>query len=457
MLHKTLIKLNHKNVFKILPVRSSALFINGSKATENFAFIVPHVDFPNIIKNKDMLQTMINKRKSNFDLLKLENLLEVYNDLRNLKLQQENSKLKLSKELSELLKLKNEGNEVEKFKIQISLIKENIKNLKSPLWSAEEAAMVEALNVPNLLHKLTPDHENNVIFQHQSPPRSKKDHNVVGNEKNLIKYIQNTHPSVYLLGDAALFELGVKFYFSDYLKRSNYIQFSNPDFVKSLVVEGCGVDHTDPTSTFILQHNDDTAFNKDKRLHLTGAGSLYSFLAYHAKNVIYSKVLPLKYFSLGRQYTPSTGKEENYSLFNLSQSSAVQIFGVARDNNELDELLHETLCMVRTLFNELDYHYRLSYVAADKIHMWESLRVSIEMYSTSLKKYIEIGHLSLIGDFMSKRLLFTYTDNKEAKFPHVLSGTILNVPKFLGCVLEQDEEFTIPDVFRVENWSNKKI
>ncbi|XP_047518186.1 serine--tRNA synthetase-like protein Slimp [Pieris napi] len=456
MLHKTLIKFNSKNVFKILPVRFSALFINGSKATENFAFIVPHVDFPNLMKNKDMLQTMIIKRKSNYDLHKLENLWEVYNDLRNLKLQQEKSKSKLSKELSELLKLKNEGNEVEKFKIQINLIKENIKNLKSPLWSAEEAAMVEALNVPNLLHKLTPDQENNVIFQHKSPPSTTKNHNVVGKQKNLFKYVQNTHTLVYLLGDAALFELGSKFYFSDFLKRSKYIQFSNPDFVKSLVVEGCGVDHTDPTSTFILHHNDDTAFNKDKRLHLTGAGSLYSFLAYHTKNVIYGKVLPLKYFSLGRQYTP-TGKEENHSLFNLSQSSAVQIFGVARDNNELDELLEEILCMVKTLFNELDYHYRLSYVAADKIHVWESLRVSIEMYSTSLKKYIEIGHLSLIGDFMSKRLLFTYTDNKEAKFPHILSGTILNIPKFLGCVLEQDEEFSIPDVFRVENWPKKVI
>ncbi|XP_022115095.2 serine--tRNA synthetase-like protein Slimp [Pieris rapae] len=457
MLHKALIKFNNKNVFKILPVRSSALFINGSKATENFAFIVPHVDFQNLMKDKDMLQTMIIKRKSNFDIQKLENLWEVYNDLRTLKLQQENTKSKLSKELLELLKLKKEGNEVEKFKIQINLIKENIKNLKSPLWSAEEAAMVEALKVPNLLHKLTPDHEKNVIFQHKSPPSTKKDHNVVGKQKNLIKYLENTHTSVYLLGDAALFELGVKFYFSDYLKRSNYMQFSNPDFVKSLVVEGCGVDHTDPTSTFILHHHDDTAFNKDKRLHLTGAGSLYSFMAYHTKHVMYSKVLPLKYFSLGRQYTPSTSKEENHSLFNLSQSSAVQIFEVARDNNELDELLQETLCMAKTLFNELGYHYRLSYVAADKLHVWESLRVAIEMYSTSQKKYIEIGHLSLIGDFMSKRLLFTYTDNKEAKFPHILSGTILNIPKFLGCVLEQDNEFSIPDVFRVENWSNKII
>lgn len=438
------------NICQIYPIRTSALFINGPKATENYIFIVPHIDFPERFKEKDILHSMISKRKSNFDIQKLENLWSVYADLLNLKLQEESRKSKLSKELSEILVLKKEGNDVEKLKIQINLIKDNLRNLKNPLWSAEEAAKVEALSLPNLLHKLTPDSQNKVIVDYKILPQNEKNHYLIGTEKNLITFIKNNN--YYLIGDAALFELGAKFYFSDYLKRNNFVQFSNPDFVKSLIVEGCGIDHTDPKLTFILHHNDNTVINEDKRLHLTGAGSLCSFLAYHAKNVIYSKVLPLKYFSIGRQYTPSTG---NHNLFNVSQSSVVQLFGVAKDKDESDKILNEVVEMIKLIYNNLNYHYKLSYVPADKLYKWESLRISIEMYSASLNKSVEIGHVSLSGDFISKRLMFTYTENRQAKFPHILSGTVLNVPKFLGCILEQDEEFSIPETFKIDNWAQQ--
>ncbi|CAK1541752.1 unnamed protein product [Leptosia nina] len=421
-------------------LRCSALFINGSKASENYAFLVPHVDFPEQLQHKDVLQNMLQKRQYKYDLDKLENLWAMYEDLKSLKLEQEHRKSQLTEQFLNLNK-ENASDSMEKLKIKVQLIKENLKNLKVPLWSAEEAAMVEALKLPNLLHSLTPEGENKVIYEYKTCPTAQKNHYTIGIERNLLCFLRNnTH---YLKGDAAVFELGVKFYFSEFLRKNNFVQFSNPDFVKSLVVEGCGFDHANPGTTFILEHTDNTTVHQDKRLHLTGAGSLCTFLAYHAKNVIYSKVLPLKYFSMGRQYVPS--KRDN-SLFDVSQSSVVQLFAVSKNNEELEEILNEIVDIVKQLYNTFDHHYRLCYVAAHKLHMSESLRVGIEMYSTSLNSYVEVGHISLSGDFFSKRLMFKYTDNKEHKYPHILSGTILNVSKLLGCVLEQDQEFSVPDV-----------
>lgn len=429
-------------------VRNSALFINGVKATETFVYVTPHVEFPEQIKNKNIIQEHLVKRKSNIDLHRIENLWTVYQELKKRKHEFETKKDEISKELGKVIKTKPDSDLTKQLQIQISLVKDNIRKLKSPLYSAEEAAMVEALKLPNALHFLTPN-ENKIIFTYSTPPTCKKDHLKIGTDLNIIKFKKNEN--YYLKGDAALFELGAKFYFNKTLKKNNFVQFSNPDFVKSVIVEGCGEDHTDPDKSFILHHNDESKANVDNRLHLTGGGSLTSYFAYLAKNVIPPKAFPLKYFSMGRQYVPAPSEED--SLFHVSQSSVVQLFGAMKNETDLDIALQELINILKETYSQFGYHFRLSYASADKLAMWESLRVIVEMYSSSLNSYVEIANVSASGDFISKRLMLTYIENKQTKFPHVISGTILNVPKLLGCVLEQDCEFSVPKQFRVENWS----
>ncbi|XP_047999394.1 serine--tRNA synthetase-like protein Slimp [Leguminivora glycinivorella] len=311
--------------------------------------------------------------------------------------------------------------------------------------------MLEVLKLPNTLHEKTPLKEYQVIHSHSSTPNNNKDHLKIGREKNLINFKKNEN--YYLTGDAAIFELGAKFYFNNVLRNSNFIQFSNPDFVKSVIVEGCGEDHTDPDATFILHHNEDTKVNPDSRLHLTGGASLCSFFAYHAKNVLFAKSLPLNYFSMGRQYIPSPTEEDN--LFHVSQASVVQIFNVTKGSKECDVSRGRIIEILKDAYTKLGYHYRIVLVPAHELALWESLRVVIEMYSSSMKKYVNVAEISVSGDFISKRLMLTYTENKESKFPHIISGTVLNVPKLLACAIEQDSEFSIPDMFKIENWSMK--
>lgn len=449
MLHKLPLKVIKHAVGRTQSVRHSALFINGAKATETFTYIKPHIDYPEQIKNKDLVQENLAKRNSSIDLSKIESLWSIYEELKQCKLDYDKKKNELGKELGKIINTEPDSDEATKYKLQINLIKDNIRKLKEPLWSAEEAAIIEVLKLPNTLHPLTPKIENEVLYIYQTPPQSKKDHIKIGHKLNLFNFKKNEH--YYLRGDAAIFELGAKFYFNNILRRNKFIQFSNPDFVKSVIVEGCGQDHTNPDATFILHHNDDCNVNVDSRLHLTGGASLTSFLAYHAKNVLPPKAFPLKYFTMGRQYIPAPSDED--CLLHVSQSSVIQFFGATKTNSELDELLHEVINIVKLTYCELNYHYRLSILPANKLHMWESLRVVVEMFSTSLNSYVEIASISVSGDFISKRLLFTYMDSKESRFPHIISGTILNVPKLFGCVLEQDGEFSLPEQFRVENWT----
>lgn len=448
MLRKLPLKLINHAVDCTQSVRHSALFINGTKATETFTYIKPHIDYPNKILNKDLIQENLAKRNSNIDLSKVESLWSVYEELKQCKFDYDKKKNELGKELGKIINTEPNSDVATKYKLQINLIKDNIRKLKEPLWSAEEAAVVEVLKLPNTLHHLTPK-ESKVLYTHQTPPKSKKDHLIIGHNLNLVNFKKNEH--YYLRGDAAIFELGAKFHFNNILRKNKFVQFSNTDFVKSVIVEGCGLDHTNPDATFILHHNDDCNVNVDNRLHLTGGASLSSFLAYHAKNVIQPKAFPLRYFTMGRQYIPAPSDED--SLLHVSQSSVIHFFGATKTNSELDVLLHEVIDILKSVYHELNFHYRLCISPANKLHMWESLRVVVEMFSTSQNNYVEIANISVSGDFISKRLLFTYMENKASHFPHIISGTILNVPKFIGCVLEQDEEFSVPEQFRVENWT----
>lgn len=429
-------------------VRHSALFINGTKAIETFTYIKPHIDYSERIINKDLIQENLAKRNSNVDLSKMESLWSVYEELTQRKLDYDKKKTELGKELGKIINVEPDSDVATKYKLQIDLLKDNIRKLKEPLWSAEEAAVVEILKLPNTLHHLTPK-DTEVLYTRQTPPNSKKDHLKIGHHLNLLNFKNNEH--YYLQGDAAIFELGAKFHFNNILRRNKFVQFSNTDFVKSVIVEGCGLDHTNRDATFILNDNDDCKVNVDNRLHLTGGASLSSFLAYHAKNVIQPKAFPLKYFTMGQQYIPTPS--DKHCLLHVTQSSVIQFFGATKTNSELDVLLQEVIHILKSAYRELNYHYRLCILPANKLHMWESLRVVVEMFSTSLNDYVEIANVSVSGDFISKRLLFTFMENKKSCFPHIISGTILNVPKFIGCVLEQDEEFSVPQQFRVENWT----
>ncbi|CAG9791560.1 unnamed protein product [Diatraea saccharalis] len=410
---------------------------------------IPNKYFNECFEKIDLVREELRKRKCKIDLNKIQNLWSIYQELELVKSNYDREREEISKQLSKLIKSEPDSETTNKLKIQNKLIKDNLRKLKVPLWSAEEAAILEYLKLPNALHSTTPDSVNNVFFTHLSPPRSKKDHLKIAKDLNIMNFKKNEN--YYLIGDAAIFELGAKFYMNSMLRKSNFVQFSNPDFVKSVVVEGCGLDHTDPDSTFILHHNDDTKLNINNRLHLTGGGSLFSFMAYYTKNILYPKVLPLKVFTMGRQYVPSPSNED--SLFHVSQSSVVELFSATRTAQEMEELFSEMIQLLKLSYSQLGYHFQMSFLSADKLNTWESSRVIVEMYSTSLDSYVEIANISLSGDFISKRLMFTYVDNKQTQFPHIISGTMLNVPKLLACVLEQDEEFELPTQFQVKNWS----
>ncbi|XP_019870030.2 serine--tRNA synthetase-like protein Slimp [Aethina tumida] len=427
MFHRQLLKVPAVCGFRSF---SSALYITGDKADKHFAVLTPYVDFGKILENREKFVNNLKSRSVNIDLDKVVEKWEFFQDIDNKRKQLEATRSKIGNHISKLLKTDGNKEELEKWKLQSKLVKDDLKNLKDMYYNVEENVFLQILSLPNELHENTPINNEVLIHEKNKKPDNKTDSHI-----NLSKSINYINPyNCYLTADCALFEISALNYLRKHLQKSKFTQFSSPDFSRSVVVEGAGKNFENAQSVLTIEEPHEK-FNSLSRLHLTGGAALESFLAYFTKHLVDLNKFPLQYFSVGRKYQPFDDKW-NGGLFNLAQDSALSMFMGYMDGE--GDLLKNIQNVIIDFYDSLNYHYKLVIIPAKDLHFTESLRLSIQMYSNNLQRYIEVGNISLNGDYFSKRLLFTTTINKERAFPNVISGTLLNVQKFLGCAIENN-------------------
>ncbi|XP_030747205.1 serine--tRNA synthetase-like protein Slimp isoform X1 [Sitophilus oryzae] len=414
---------------------SSALYITGDKAQKSFSALTPVVDFDTQLKKKSELQRNIALRKLQIDIDKVEERWKFFKDIEYQKNILEQTKSKIGQSLYELTKQNKENkvdDEIEKLRLHLKVIKEDLKNIKEVSYSIEEGANLQVLDLPNDLHSKTPTDSELELFRYlEKIDIGTESHINIGEHKNYLKFINPM--SVFLKSDASLFEFGVQNYFVNELLHFNYVEFSNSDFVKSIVVEGCGTNPYDNSEVLTLETIHCVTSDDINRLHLVGASSLYSFMAYFTKHMVQKSLFPLKLFCVGRKYQTV---EENTSktLFNLNQSSNIEIFIANTETFNLEHIVNDVV----TLYKQLGYHFRVVLKPAYDLKKAESLRISIQMFSNHLGSYVEVGYVSFYEDYISKRLLFNYTQSNERKYPFIAGGSLINIHKFLGCVLENN-------------------
>ncbi|XP_043267619.1 serine--tRNA synthetase-like protein Slimp [Venturia canescens] len=432
---------------------TSALFIPGNKANKTFALLSPHLDFDKRFEDLEKLRKELELRGTKIDADELAKTWQFYRYIDTNRWALEHKRNEIAQSMKRLKKKKILSSEEEKEKIQLitqgKVLKQELRIVKEALWEMEENVVVRALKLPNELHERTPPASPvilNQVGEKQEPEASEiKSHLAVGSSLGLIDY--KNPLSCYLCDEAALFELAALSYAGKYLTEAEMIRVAGTDFAYSLLVEAAGFDHQDPLQTFLLRMNEEHDPDNCNRLHLVGGATLISFLAMHTKQLINPSHLPVRYFATGRQYVPHAEGTATNGLFTICQSSVVHAFALVQDplSPEYMAQFELILATVTSLYNNLQVHYRTVMRSANELKPWESLRVSYEMWSPHLQEYVEIGHVSLCGRYLSKRLLIAYQTPTGRDFPAIISGTVLSVPRLLACLLEQDpKQFRIP-------------
>lgn len=417
-------------IHNIIRRNVSALYITGDKASQNYAVLRPYLDLKAKLNNKQKLEQNIKHRKMNIDFDEMQLLWSTYQDVTRKKRELEQKRKEIVDSIR-MVDAKGDGSEalIRKFKIEGAMARNDLKTLKENSYALEDTFIHKFLDLPNDLHDRTPLEANRIYFSHSV----QRNDNDAENHLNKVDYVEYHDPLCYYLkGDAANCDQYLQLDCMKMFRSFGFIPFSNPDFVRSVLAEGAGVNVNE-----LVTIVEEDLENKLNLLHLAGSGSMLSFLGFLSKLLIYKNYLPLKFVSSGKSFsTLDTSSMEN-GLYTARQRTNVQLFGMSIDESESLQQFDETLQQMIDLYKRLDKSFRVSYVIGDQLTQAENMRAVFEIYSPHQKCFVSIGHLSSYSNYISKRLLIAYKDDKQYKFPHLISGSIIDVTKFLAISLEE--------------------
>ncbi|KAL5012984.1 hypothetical protein ScPMuIL_011535 [Solemya velum] len=290
-------------------------------------------------------------------------------------------------------------------------------------------------------------------------PDGKIRHWDVGRERDWIKFSNVGSRAFYLKGELALLEQSLISFVSKMLEERGFFQLTCPEFLRSLVVEGCGGDFTDPDQIYRLQSGAGDSSSEMRHTkpgyHLRGLSPL-SFAAYLTKMNIDVTTLPQNYFAVGRSYVPvkSSQVERLPGLYGALQSVKAQLCGVCRDDEESWQTFQSFCSLLLELYGGLKLPLRVVRLPASALHTSEQLRHNLQIWAPAVSDYITVASVSLIGDYISRRLMIQYSTDtgtiKHGHFVQMVHAEVMDVTKLIAVLVEYgsitDQFFQMPDI-----------
>uniref|UniRef100_A0A1Y9H9F1 Aminoacyl-transfer RNA synthetases class-II family profile domain-containing protein n=1 Tax=Anopheles farauti TaxID=69004 RepID=A0A1Y9H9F1_9DIPT len=384
---------------------SSALYLTGDKAREQFAVLVPYLDFKHKLGDFERLKHNIRLRKYALDCDNLQRQWELYRDIEKRKKEIEQCRVELQKRIQQ----STCKEEQKKLKSRAILARDDLKILKERSYKVADAFIANNfLSIPNDLHERTPEERWKCIYEKPSPVRSISPAQAQPAETQFEEF---GTACLYMTGDSAWMDLRLPMRCSEMFRANNFILFSNPDFVRTFLVEAAMVNKE---SLFLVREENEPD-DKVNLLHLCGGGSLLSFLGYFTKLSVFPSALPLRLVASGKRYH-----------YESIQSNEMHVFGACKTSQEAEAMFDATVQIYKQFYDQLPLGYRIVQVAAPDLRPIESMRVDIELYDVQTQCYVKVAELGYFTDFLSKRIAFIYHEGKIQHFPHIVSGTVMS-------------------------------
>ena len=309
----------------------SALFVSGKAGTKQFAVFKPKIDLNWVRENSCTLEAVLTHRNSAISLSSLIEELEAYLELKEQVVEISSSIDELQHEISERKKSKLD---IQDTLTAFKPLKKQLTSLRDAMWVLEEDVVMEYIKLQNC-DKNSVLREKVYYFMTKGDDisdRVTRTHKELCEINNLAEFSSVSYSAYYLKNPLAQLELELTRYFTNTLLTNDYEMISNPDFVKSVMVEGCGGDFLDPVDSFNLRKYQDFGDRGScNAMHLAGGASLAPAVAFFARQLLNNPdMLPVSVFCSGRHYQPLTSG--NTDLVTCHQSQVVKhYFSIFRD------------------------------------------------------------------------------------------------------------------------------
>jgi len=412
----------------------SALFVNGRNASQQFAVVTPDTEFAWVKENKEILEKVYNERKCPIQIDRMITELDLYKDIK--KQVEERSKAKdiISQQIKET---KQKGGDLNV--VLLKRLKENKKSFKQQretLWDIEDNLIPKLLNLQNCDDKSK--FESKIHFTQSEElidTLPQRGHRKLAEMNDLIEFSNNSHTAFYLKHELARLELQLNRYLNSKLLEQGWEIFSNPDFSKSVVVEGSGEDFMDPSAIFSLKKYQDFGDRAScNAMHLPGGASLSPFLAYFARNILTNPhILPINAFCLGRVYSPQP--EDSSDLFNTQQSQGVQLFSVSNSQEDMEKQLEFMLNCIKDVLRVFP-NFTLTEQKLAECNSCNSRQYRVTMQGV---QPVEVGHVGVQGKYLSQRVMMVSQVDDEYLPLYTISAH-LNITRMLGVFIEMVQD-----------------
>ncbi|CAF3399146.1 unnamed protein product [Rotaria socialis] len=119
----------------------------------------------------------------------------------------------------------------------------------------------------------------------------------------------------------------------------------------------------------------------------------------------------------------SIEREHEYNL-NLKNSLTNKSPYRFKQTSSLDELFLELTRLMYNLYDKFRIPFRINNVSSGKLRSYESMRLDYELFLPSSNSYVSVGSISLIGDYLSRRLMIRHKKVKDEKNPNIKEESI---------------------------------
>ena len=350
-------------------------------------------------------------------------------------------------------------------------LRPKIKRCADRLVYLETEIVPELLAIPNILSDETPLYHNVTEYVSEGissrlNSNSKPHHELksLDSNENLFQFSAADRNNIFFNHDLALAETVLEDHIGVKLEKLGFLRQANPDFARAVCVEASSSLSTPKSSTDLSADCGSLSVNngqfpppsvsfgvteKTSPLMLVGGASISSFLGYYARATIrdVNKFLPQNLYTVGRLYEniPSNSNdgsldkdsdisvsERSESVFTSMQKSSISCFILDHKErlNFETETVRNLLSVLKNIYDDIGIHYRIIKLSPRNLGRHEKMAYSVQMKTCSNLSivdcteksdaktdfpYIEVGRISVCGDYISKRLLITYSRENYGK------------------------------------------
>ncbi len=338
-------------------------------------------------------------------------------------------------------------------------IKQKLQTLEPSLKDYKQQRDQLLLQIPNLVHKLTPkgqsEDDNVELRQVGTKPLfnfTPQDHVTLSKHLDLIDFEKGAQVSgsqfYYLKNEAVLLEIALINYALDILIKEGFTPLMTPDLAKSRYYLGTGYQPKgQEAQTYVIQ---------DEDLGLIATAEV-TLAGYHADHVFNYKDLPKKYVGVSHCFRQEAGAYGKFSkgLYRVHQFTKIEMYAFCTPDQS-DQIHTDFLNLEEKIWQGLEIPYRVLEMCDADLGGQAVRKYDLEAWMPGKGENGEWGEITSTSnttDFQARRLNIKYQDIQgKNQFAHTLNGTAIAVSRAIVAIIENfqtaNKEVAIPKVLQ---------